>query len=289
MIQLLNLPDDLFSPSVFNKLTLYKKIKLFLMSRLYLIIFTYCNGSIYCLLMNKIFINTGKIYYSSDVGYSYKSKDFEIYYPNKLRLNRSIHGIEQLASRFEQKYFLTTLEFKNNDLVIDCGANIGELHYSLPTEVNIIYKAFEPDEKNFKCLDKNLSKKQNVELFKIGLSNKIENRDFYLSQDGSDSSLSYFGSDNKSVIETIKIDALNYKKIKLLKVEAEGYELEVLLGSAKSLKNIEFIAVDVSAERGLNQLNTLPEITNFLFLNNFEINKFNEKFTTLLFKNKGFI
>lgn len=289
MIQLINLPDDLFSPSVFYKLTIYKKIKIFLMSKLFLIIFKFCNGSIYCFLMNKIFIKTGKINYSTEVGYSYISKDFEIYYHNKLRLNRSIHGLEHLTSRFEQKYFLSTLEFKNNDLVIDCGANIGELHYSLPNEVNIIYKAFEPDEKNFKCLDKNLSKKLNVELFKIGLSNKIEKRDFYLSQDGADSSLSYFGSDNKTVIETIKIDELNFKKIKLLKVEAEGYELEVLLGSTKSLKNIEFIAVDVSAERGLDQLNTLPEITNFLFLNNFEIIQFNEKFTTLLFKNKGFI
>ena len=48
-----------------------------------------------------------------------------------------------------------------------------------------------------------------------------------------------------------RLDNFNFKKIKLLKVEAEGAEPEVLLGTAKILKRIEFISVDCGPERGL--------------------------------------
>ena len=52
--------------------------------------------------------------------------------------------------------------------------------------------------------------------------------------------------------------------IKLLKLEAEGGEPEVLLGSSTILNHIEFISADLGFERGLNSESTLPAVSNFL-------------------------
>ena len=71
----------------------------------------------------------------------------------------------------------------------------------------------------------------------------------YLNTDGADSSLIYFGTDNSINVETKMLDSFNYDKIKLLKIEAEGAELEVLKGSIKTIKKTEYITVDYGPER----------------------------------------
>ena len=43
------------------------------------------------------------------------------------------------------------------------------------------------------------------------------------------------------------------KKIKLLKIDAEGSEPEVLNGTLGIIKNIEYISVDCGAERGFHK------------------------------------
>ena len=53
-------------------------------------------------------------------------------------------------------------------------------------------------------------------------------------------------------------------KIKLLKLEAEGYEPEILLGANKILDKIEYIAIDGGYERGKNSEETLSSQLNFL-------------------------
>ena len=55
------------------------------------------------------------------------------------------------------------------------------------------------------------------------------------------------------------------------KLEAEGLELEVLKGSIKTLKNIEYVSVDYGPERGINSNLTIAEVTNFLYTNSFKI------------------
>jgi hypothetical protein len=54
-------------------------------------------------------------------------------------------------------------------------------------------------------------------------------------------------------------------KEKLVKLEAEGFEPDILRGSEGVLKNIEFIAVGGGYERGNHRQQTFTWITNFLF------------------------
>ena len=65
------------------------------------------------------------------------------------------------------------------------------------------------------------------------------------------------------------INELRITKVKLLKIEAEGAEPEVLKGSERVLHNIEFIAIDGGPERGENEYQTLSDCVNFLLERNF--------------------
>ena len=72
-------------------------------------------------------------------------------------------------------------KIEKDDLIVDCGANVGNLFLSLNRFVeNFNYTAFEPDPDVFKCLELNLNKYKNTELHFIGLSNDNKNRKFYV-------------------------------------------------------------------------------------------------------------
>ena len=75
---------------------------------------------------------------------------------------------------------------------------------------------------------------------------------------------------------------------KLLKVDAEGHELEVLMGSRETLKITEYICIDMGGEKGEFNKNTVSEVTNFLLDNNFRLLDFNENRITGLFENKKY-
>ena len=79
------------------------------------------------------------------------------------------------------------------------------------------------------------------------------------------------------------------KQIKFLKLEAEGAEPEILLGAKQILHKINYIAVDVGAERGLKYETTLVETVNYLKNNNFELIKLGTPRLMCLFKNKLFL
>ena len=75
------------------------------------------------------------------------------------------------------------------------------------------------------------------------------------------------------------------ESIKLVKLEAEGAEPEVLLGMEKTLSRIEFIAVDVGAERGLSKENTLIDVLDILMPRGFRPIKFGLPRAVLLLRN----
>ena len=94
----------------------------------------------------------------------------------------------------------------------------------------------------------------------------------------------------KITIETITLDSLIdriNKKIKLIKLEAEGSEPEILEGLSINLNLVEFITIDAGFERGLSQEQTLVPCLNYLTKNNFELIDFESRGrVTALFKNK---
>ena len=83
------------------------------------------------------------------------------------------------------------------------------------------------------------------------------------------------------------VNELNIKRIKLLKIEAEGYEPEVLLGAKDKLSICEFIAIDGGYERGVKEEQTFSKITNHLINRNFELCDIYFPWYRGLFKNKN--
>ena len=75
-------------------------------------------------------------------------------------------------------------------------------------------------------------------------------------------------------------------KIKLFKLEAEGFEPEILEGSSQVLKNIEYIAIDGGYRRGKNHEETFSQICNSLLTENFEMISINFDWRRALFLNK---
>lgn len=71
----------------------------------------------------------------------------------------------------------------------------------------------------------------------------------------------------------MRLDQVESRKIKLLKLEAEGGVLEVLHGARGILRNIAYIAADLGFERGPNEENTIPAVVNFLLASKFDLIK----------------
>jgi len=184
-------------------------------------------------------------------------------------------------------YCLEKINFKDEDIVIDCGANVGELGLSfINKRLNLNYLAFEPDTKTYDCLVLNVENDKN-KTYNLGLSNQNSKKEFFLDNDGGNSSLVNFGSDKSVEIETITLDSLELSnQIKLFKVEAEGYEPEVLKGSRNTLGLIEYVSVDFGPERGRELENTVVQVNNLLIESNFELIEFSNLRMIGLYKNK---
>jgi FkbM family methyltransferase len=224
-------------------------------------------------------------------GYIYK-KDLKVYYSY---IKRNLNFINGIDSRFDQllkAYLLKEIDFKEDDYVIDCGANIGEVSLALNHFFGVQnFVVFEPEDREFNILKKNLSH-LNTSFHNIALFNKKGTIKFYQKNESGDSSV--FETENSSVVELVcdtltnVINDHNIPNVKLLKLEAEGAEPEILEGALDILHKIEYISVDGGPERGMEQSKTLTEVSNILFKNNFDlVNINNQKRDILLFKNKG--
>lgn len=169
-------------------------------------------------------------------------------------------------------YLIKDIEFKFDDVVIEVGSSIGELSNWLVREKNISRLfCFEVDPKAIKCLKKNCP---GAEVVEKAASDENGESLFFLKSDEASSSLLQDDETSSSIrVPTIRLDSFLLSKgiseVKLLKVEAEGAEPEVLSGLGKRIKDIKYIAVDVGPERGGEP--TIKEVTELLENNNFEV------------------
>ena len=202
------------------------------------------------------------------------------------------NGIEVRSEFIFKSYCLQNLTFKNDDIIIDCGANSGDLSirlYDLCESIH--YIGIEPSPRDYEILAKNVNN-QNSQLFQKALGNKNDNLKFYICAEKGDSSLveppSYTDVIDVEVFTLERlVSDLKIKKVKLIKIEAEGFEPEILDGAQSILHNVEYIAVDGGYERGKNYEQTFTTVTNFLLQNNFEMVDIYFPWCRALYKNKS--
>ncbi len=287
MANIFNLPDFMFTGIDKYKLSKWSKLTFLLKGLLLSYIHKKTNEKIFCRIMNFFYSSNGKIHFKKNKYFKVIENNKKMYFPNK-RIDRIIVDHERHFFNLLDQYSINQLEIKDNDLVIDCGANVGELYFSfLLNTQNIEYIAFEPDPAAFECLSLNINNKSD-NLYNFALSSNEGSMKFYLDTFGANSSIEHFGSEEFITVETKTLDSFNFENIKLIKLEAEGHEIEVLKGSVNTLKNTEYITVDYGPEKGKEGNMTLPEVTNFLFKENFIIENASSNRYTCLFKNLNF-
>ena len=288
MVAIIDSPDFMLNDISVGSLTKRKKIYLFFKGLIVGFIYKNLNGKTFCNFINLLFPKRSKINYKNGQYFKYIFDDKLISYPNK-RIVRVVNNYEHHLNFLFESYCLNKISFKSDDYVVDCGANVGELLYCFyQKKLNINYIAFEPDPHSFTSLSRNLNQFENTEKNNLGLSNKDGREEFFIDSLGGNSSLEYFGNDDKTMISTITLDSLNLKKIKLLKLEAEGHEEEVLLGAIKTLKHVEFISVDYGPEKGTDQEPTTSQVVKVLYRNNFELISTSKHRQIGLFKNTNY-
>lgn len=155
------------------------------------------------------------------------------------------------------QYGLKNIDFEEGDCIIDAGANIGIISIYLAKKFPFIkIYAFEPIPDNYLHLIKNIkiNKITNINPFNIAITS--DNRYIDMSVDFSNSGggSEYFVKSNKKHINTYynipstTLDNLfidnSIKSCKLLKIDCEGAEYDILLNT-QCLDEIEFISAEI--------------------------------------------
>ena len=210
-----------------------------------------------------------------------------------------------LIDKYHQNRIVNFLKLFNLENIIDVGSHKGEfLSYALQlNEIKKIY-AFEPQIEINKILTEKFVKHKNVEIFDFALDKEISKKKIYINKLSSTSTLSELNSSsfylklknfliisknnfvNSYYVNTNTIDNL-FKDIllknTLLKVDVEGFEINVLMGVINKIKTeIPFILIEHQIGNQYKNSNTRI-VHKFLSDNNFKVLK-TFFFPTLHFK-----
>ena len=99
--------------------------------------------------------------------------------------------------------------------------------------------AFEPDPIHYECLVKNLPDDVETHQLAVGNNKKM----ISLSEDDFTQAKRVIGD---GTIPMVTIDSMNLNDIDLIKIDVEGYEMEVLKGAENTLDNIEYLMIELN-------------------------------------------
>lgn len=251
-------------------------------------------GNAFCLLYNfrAFFLLKGARFYFESKDSTYTAIDGNlksVFLNRRQALNAYRQGLFARSKYMRDTYHLSLVDFMEGDVVIDCGANVGDLLlYFRDTLKPVVYYGIEPSPSEFKCLRINAGLNK---CYNLGLWNDSGVLDFFVSSDGADSSFIRPRDFSHIVsIESKRLDdlSLQHDRIKLLKLEAEGGEPEVLQGAVKLLSRVEYVSADLGFERGEAQKSTLCPVSNLLYENGFVMVEISAGRMVTLFKNIRF-
>ena len=225
--------------------------------------------------------------YFKDNCYFFNNKDWK-FSEQQQGLTAYGAGFEDRINDLKSSYLIQNLEFNDGDVIIDIGANNGDFYLCFNKKIE--YYGIEPSPSIFQNLEYNI---KNQNLINKGVWNTSNKEiEFFVKDASGDSSIIPIDGFTKKIkIETITLDEVINKinkPIKLIKLEAEGAEPEILDGLKINLNNIKYIAVDCGFERGVKKTSTIAECSNFLINNNFEMINFTNGRVIALYKNKNF-
>ena len=131
---------------------------------------------------------------------------------------------------------------KNQNLkfnhILDVGAWVGTWTMAMNKFCDKLI-AFEPDPLHYQCLVKNVP--EDVETHQLAVGN--DDKMIALSTDDFTQAKRVIGDGN---IPMVTIDSLGLSDVDMIKIDVEGYEMEVLKGAKNTIKNVKYLMIELN-------------------------------------------
>ena len=140
---------------------------------------------------------------------------------------------------------------KQRRLMADIGAHCGfSTRYFAPHFCKVV--AFEPNHQSFQCLVRNQPNMTNIVAYKTALGDKQQEvqMEYDVTRYGNTGCYMVSGSGDK--IQMTTLDTYELTNVDLIKIDVEGYELEVLQGGQNTIKKNKPVVV-MEVKEGLSE------------------------------------
>ena len=223
--------------------------------------------------------------------------------------------IEKILMFFErnihQKRISNFLQNKSIKTVIDIGAHKGEFAQNA-LQIKSVNKiiAFEPQNKIFQLLKEKFANNKKITLNNFALSEKVEKKIMKINKMTATSTLNHEINKNSlyfkfksfllyqknSIISEEEINTTTFDVFfneetfdenTLLKIDTEGYELQVLKGSERKIKEVKYILIENQFSKMYKGVN-FKDCHDFLRKKNFKLLK-KFRFPTLHYEDRLYI
>ena len=136
--------------------------------------------------------------------------------------------------------FLDYCENKNKKFnhILDIGAWVGTWSVAMNKYCGRVV-AFEPDPLHYECLIKNVPEDVETHQLAVGQQQKM----ISLSKDNFTQSKRVIG---EGTIPMITVDSLKMDDVDVIKIDVEGYEMEVLKGALETLKTTKYLMIELN-------------------------------------------
>ena len=215
-----------------------------------------------------------------------------------------------LDKHIHKKRIINFLEDQSIKTVIDIGAHKGEFIKSVLNISSVInIEGFEPQKNIFEVLKKTFSTNKYIKLNNLAIADKTGKQIMKINKLSDTSTLNEIDSDSlyfkfksfllyekNSIISeqevlTTTID-LFFQNIKfsektLMKIDTEGYEYNVLMGSKNKIKEIKYILIENQFSKMYKNVN-FENCHQFLINHNFKLLK-KFKFPTLHYEDRLYV
>ena len=148
---------------------------------------------------------------------------------------------EDVDVHYQQRYrYYIFQNIPHKRTMIDIGANIGIFARPAAEQFERVI-CFEPVAKNFEVLEKNLESYSNVELHCLGISDQPQSATFKMMsmKCGVTRQVDVFEEEpgyEQHSGELVTLDQYHFDCVDWIKIDVEGYEMQVLEGSKETIK-----------------------------------------------------
>ena len=192
-----------------------------------------------------------------------------------------------IAATIELKNMVKDINFET---IVDVGSNKGQFILLIEQLFpNKIVYSFEPQTEVLDKQRKLFSYKKNISFYNFALGSESSIKKFFITRRKDSSSFlkinenknksKYYEINNEKNIQIKTLDEVlinwEIKKPILMKIDVQGYELEVLKGSENILKKIEYLLIEVSENEMYKDQPLSNEIIKFLQDRDYKILKQN--------------